>query len=139
MNNTDLIAKKFFDGIRNGLSKEEAFNQHIFGNETVRDVCKEAFYEDVFNKTVKEVRESKMCIGELSGDEARKVIALYFKINDNEWSTLKDIKKFMGYMFEKSEDSFWNHIRTMNKVRGELEHDEVNHLYRLSKKWFEQQ
>lgn len=145
MNNTDLAektnsaAKKFFDGIRNGLSEEESFNQHVFGNKTVRDICEESFYLNTFNKTPEEIQYIKSRPGKLPGEEAREIIALYFKNTNNAWATAEEIKLFMTYIFGKTENSLWGHIQRMNEKYGLLEHDEINHCYRLSKKWFEQQ
>lgn len=139
MHKTDIAVKAFFDGIRKGLSEEEAYQQEVFENQTVRDVCKEAYYRRVFHKTVKEVRESKARKGIMSWVVAQKIIGLFFKSNGNEWATCDEIKKFMNYIAGTSTNSRWGHIDRMHKDYGRLERldrDGTPNLYRLSEKWF---
>jgi hypothetical protein len=142
MRKTDVAVKVFFDGIRKGLSEEEAYQQNVFENQTVRNVCEAAYYQKVFHKTVKEIQESKARKGEVSWEIAQEVIPLFFKSNANEWATREEILEFMGYTIGSSKDSRWGHMDRMHKQYGRLERlerDGAPNLYRLSEKWFREQ
>lgn len=142
MRKTDVAVKVFFDGIRKGLSEEEAYQQNVFENQTVSNVCKEAYYQSVFHKTVNEIQESKARKGKVNWVVAQEVISLFFKNNENEWATREEILEFMGYIIGTSEDSRWGHMDRMHKQYGRLERlerDGEPNLYRLSEKWFKEQ
>ncbi|PGT89795.1 hypothetical protein [Bacillus thuringiensis] len=142
MRKTDVAVKVFFDGIRKGLSEEEAYQQEVFENQTVRDVCKEAYYRRVFRKTVKEIQESKARKGRMSWVVAQKVIGLFFRSNGNEWATCAEMYKFMDYIMGTTKNSRWGHVDRMHQKYGRLERldrEGAPNLYRLSEKWFREQ
>lgn len=116
-----LAIRTFFDGIKNGLSKEEALKLHVTNEKTVYDI----FQEDL------EFTNQKIYAHQI----IPKLITFFKNIN-NEWTTRAELIEHLNQWFHTTDNSIWGHIYRSYNKHGILEHDKENHVYRLNPKFF---